>query len=381
MNKKTLHKLHSWAGLICLLPFLLISFTGSLLVFKDEIDSLLMPEFTQVVDKGERLNSNLLIRNIRQQLPGYELGSWEILSGNSADRIYLIKHGTDQWYKAHLNPYTGRVLSQPVNRHHYITDWLVELHYTLLLNDLFTFDENLGTAFTSLFALLLMFLGISGLVIYRKFWLRVFTLRINQRLLAMLSDLHKMIGTLSAPILLILGLTGGYYNIAIYVHEWQEHSGGQEHYKVSHTLYNTELDFAAMIENKGNYINGFTTTYFVMPSEPNAPIVLYGRVPTNNFLLSDYGSTLSFNSQTGEFITAYDIREQSFLPVMVDTFRKLHFGNFAGLASKLIWCIVGFMPIILGLTGAYLWYKRKGNKPKRNRSVTALKNSERALNS
>ena len=380
MNKKTLFKLHSWAGLICLVPFLLISFTGSLLVFKDEIDSVLLPEFTQVIAQGERLNSNTLIHNIKSQLPGYELGSWEILSGSEADRIYLIKHGTDEWYKAHLNPYTGKVLSQPVDLHHYLTDWLLQLHYTLLLNDLFEFDRDLGTAFTSIFAIWLMFLGISGLVIYRRFWARVFTLRLDQRLLALLSDVHKMIGTLSSPVLLILGLTGGYYNIAIYVHEWQEHSGGKEHYKVTQPLYNSALDFDAMIKNKGNYIAGFETSYVVMPSEPNAPVVLYGRVPSHNILLSDYASTISFNSVTGELVNAYDIREQSFVPVMVDTFRKLHFGNFAGLLSKVIWCVVGFMPILLGLSGGYLWYKRRGSKRRKIVKQKTLSAAKRANN-
>ncbi|KZN54338.1 PepSY-associated TM helix domain-containing protein [Pseudoalteromonas luteoviolacea] len=364
MSKKKLHKLHGWLGFICLLPFILISFTGSLLVFKKELDMLLMSEFTQVIASNERLAMNTLIKNINTQLPQYELGSWEILSEahtsyTEADRIYLIKKGTDYWYKAHLNPFTGQVISHPVELNHYLTDWLLELHYTLLLNDIKGLDEDLGTAFTSLFALVLIFLGISGLIIYRKFWRRVFTLRWNAKLLFVFSDVHKMAGTLASPILLVLGVTGGYYNIAIYVHEWQEHQGGDEHHHVVERLYNDSIDFDRLFSQAANHIPNFETTYVLMPSEPKQPITLYGKVDNGNPLISDYASTVSYDAQNGGFIFAYDIRDQTFVPVMIDTFRKLHFGNFGGYYSKALWAFFGFMPVLLAVTGGYIWLKRR----------------------
>ncbi|OCQ22275.1 cellulose-binding protein [Pseudoalteromonas luteoviolacea] len=369
ISKKKLHKLHGWLGFICLLPFVLISFTGSVLVFKKELDMLLMPNFTQVIPSSERLDVNTLIKHINTQLPDYELGSWEILSEahsayTEADRIYLIKKGTDQWYKSHLNPFSGQVISAPVTLNHYLTDWLLELHYTLLLNDIKGLDKDLGTAFTSIFALVLIFLGISGLIIYRHFWRRVFTLRWNARLLVVFSDVHKMAGTLASPILLILGITGGYYNIAIYLHEWQEHQDGDDHHHVVERLYNDAIDFDRLFSQATNHIPSFETTYVLMPSEPNQPITLYGRVNHSNPLISDYASTVSYDALSGGFVFAYDIRDQAFLPVMVDTFRKLHFGNFGGYYSKVFWAFFGFMPVILACTGGYIWLSRRN---KRNR--------------
>lgn len=370
MTKKQLFKLHSWAGLLCILPFLLICFTGSLLVFKAELDALLLPKQSVITPTSERMPIDKLVQSVSQQLPNYELGSWEILAGtDEADRIYLIKKGTSEWHKAYLNPETGQVLSEPQGLHHYLTDWLLQLHYTLLLNDIEGFDEHLGTAFTSIFALLLMFLGISGLIIYRRFWARVFTLRWDQRLLIVFSDLHKMVGTLTSPILLVLGLTGGYYNIAIYVHEWQEHQEKPTHHVMTEQLYNEEISISQLIESAPKYIDGFETTYLLFPTEPEQAIMLYGRVPSSNPLLSDYGSIISYSSETGAFLSQYDIREQSFVAVMVDTFRKLHFGNFAGLLSKIIYAVAGFSPILLGFTGLYLWYSRKKKRLKRRINI------------
>lgn len=152
VTKKRLFELHGWAGIICFIPFILICLTGSLLVFKAEIDSVLLPNKSVVVPSSARLSEDQLIHLVNEQLPGYALGSWELLGENAeADRVYLVKKETNIWFKSYLNPYTGDVLSEPELLHHYFTDWLVQLHYTLLLNDIKGIDENLGTAFTSIY--------------------------------------------------------------------------------------------------------------------------------------------------------------------------------------------------------------------------------------
>ena len=360
VTKKRLFELHGWAGIICFIPFILICLTGSLLVFKAEIDSVLLPNKSVVVPSSARLSEDRLIHLVNEQLPGYALGSWELLGENAeADRVYLVKKETNIWFKSYLNPYTGDVLSEPELLHHYFTDWLVQLHFTLLLNDIKGIDENLGTAFTSIFAILLVFLGVSGLIIYRRFWRRVFTLRLGFRSVVVVSDLHKLVGTLGSPVLLVLGITGGYYNVSIYIHEWQEHQQTPEHHIMTSSLYNSELSVTHMVKSASTHISGFKTTYILFPTEPNESIILFGQAPTVNPLLSDYGSTVNFHAQTGEYLGHYDIREQSFITILVDTFRKLHFGNFAGLFSMVVYATIGLSPILHGGTGIYLWYFRR----------------------
>ncbi|AWL13081.1 hypothetical protein HMF8227_02629 [Saliniradius amylolyticus] len=366
--RKQLFKLHGWLGLISLLPFLLICLTGSLLVFKQELDGLLMPEVAEITPGQKRLDYNVLIERINLQLTDYELGSWEVFNNSTeADRLYVIKQGTDIWHKAHLNPYTGELLSEPTAGGHYLTDWLLDLHYTLLLNDIDGLDEHLGLLITSTFAIFLIFLGISGLIIYRKFWKRLFTLRWNQRLLVVFSDLHKMVGTLASPILLILGITGGYYTISMYVHETLEHADGAEHHKITERLYNDQLDFQQLFTQADQYIEGFELTYIVMPFEPDLPITLYGRVPSGNPLLSNYASVINFDGTTGDHQLSYDIRQQGIGAKIIDSFRRLHFGTFAGITSKLIWCVMGLAPLLLGGTGTYLWFKRRQKRHGRRR--------------
>lgn len=366
--RKTLHKWHGWAGIICMVPFLVICLTGSILVFKKEIDAWLLPDIAALpVTEQPRLSLTDLTTRVNQQLPNYEIGSWEIFPAghDEADRVFVIKQGTDIWHKTYLNPYTGDLLSQPAETGHYVTDWLVEFHYTLLLNDLNHLPEHLGLIIGLILSLFLLFMGISGLIMYRRFWVRLFTLRWDQRLLAVCSDLHKMVGTLAAPVLLVLAITGGYYNILIFYEEWIEHADGMEHHIITERLYNNNLSIDDMVDDSKLRIEGFKATYLLFPYEPNLPFTVFGRAPTANPLLSNYGSVSNYDPQTGDYLSTYNLNEQSMGVKTLDSFRRLHFGTFGGLPIKILWSIVGLAPLLLALTGTYVWWQRRKKRLRR----------------
>ncbi|WP_330997842.1 PepSY-associated TM helix domain-containing protein [Psychrosphaera haliotis] len=77
-----------------------------------------------------------------------------------------------------------------------------------------------------------------------------------------------------------------------------------------------------------------------------------------NPLHSEYASTLTYDPQNGKLLHVGDVRSSPTLHVIVDSFRKLHFGYFGGLTSKIIWCVIGLSPLILGFTGLYLYLVR-----------------------
>ncbi|WP_417666365.1 PepSY-associated TM helix domain-containing protein [Pseudidiomarina sp.] len=366
--RKTLHKWHGWAGIICMVPFLVICLTGSILVFKKEIDGWLMPDIAALpVTEQPRLPLKELTARINQQLPNFEIGSWEIFPAghDEADRVFVIKKGTDTWHKAHLNPQTGELLSQPTETGHYLTDWLVELHYTLLLNDLNNLPEHLGLIIGLILSLFLLFMGVSGLIMYRRFWARLFTLRWNQRLLAVFSDLHKMVGTFASPVLLILSITGGYYNILIFYEEWIEHADGAEHHIMSERLYNDNVNIDELVTDSQQRIEGFKATFLLFPYEPELPFTVFGRAPTANPLLSNYGSVSNYHAQTGDYLSTYNLNEQGIGAKTLDSFRRLHFGTFGGLPIKVLWTIVGLTPLLLAITGTYVWWQRRKKRLRR----------------
>lgn len=351
--RKKIFKWHSISALIALVPLFIISITGSILVFKIEVDYLLMPEKTTAIteETTPRLSIDSLIESVNKAHPDFVVGSWELFDDKyRADAAYLIKKGTDEWHKLYINQYTGEVLAPPVDVSHYFTDWLLDLHYKFLL-------ETSGATVGAVVAILFLFLGGSGIYLYRNFWKHFFTLRFGKARKIFFSDIHKMVGIVSSPIILILAFTGGYWNISEVIHEVSEHAF-EEHYLIEGPLHNTDLSLQTIIDEQPTHLGDFVSTYMVLPFEPDLNITFYGKVDSNNPLHSEYASTLTYNAQTGEMMHIGDVRTNPTLHVIVDSFRKLHFGYFGGLTSKIIWCVIGLSPLILGFTGLYLYLVR-----------------------
>ncbi len=363
--KKKLHLWHRYLGLVVAIPLIIISLTGSILVFKEEIDHALMPEIATVAGTpGARLPYDALRDIIHREIDGYEVGSWEVFDdGKTADRVYLLKHGTLDWYKLYLDQYQGIVRTEPVAVNHYLTDWLLDLHYKFLIGDT-------GLWITGVASFILLFMGISGLIIYRSFWKKFFTLRWHVKRVAFFSDLHKLVGIWSAPVLLILGFTGAYWNIAEIVHHTFEHHDDEP--VVTGRLYDHQISLDALIKESKQQMGGFKPTYLLFPYEPESQITFFGELNDLNPLQSEYSSTVSFHRDTGALLPNYDIREAPVFFVVVDSFRKLHFGYFAGLPSRIIWCVIGLTPLLFAITGTYIWLKRRRpNRSKRKNNDAA----------
>ncbi|WP_115720264.1 PepSY-associated TM helix domain-containing protein [Gallaecimonas mangrovi] len=361
--RKTLFRLHSWLALFALLPLILMSVSGSILVFKNELDGLLRPaEVTLTAGaSATRLPLESLAADINRQWPSYELGAWELFDDkHSADRVYLIRRHSSDWFKLYLDPYQGRLLSGPLPVNHHFTDWLSEFHYQFLL-------AETGMVLGAVYGAILLFLGLSGLVLYRQFYTRLFTLRWGKDLRLALSDTHKLVGTLASPVLLVLAFTGLWWNIEYAAHEF-EHTD----LPVSQRLYNDQLPLEQLRQQAEKRVSGFKATYLLLPYEQGMAISFYGAVPSANPLLSDYASGVSFDAQSGAFQSQWDIRQMGLGGQILDSYRLLHFGSFGGLLSKLLWSLVGLMPLLLAATGSYLWWHRRSKKRLSQRRRMAL---------
>lgn len=354
--KKNAYKLHSFLAIFAFIPLLLISVSGSILVFKLEIDRFLMPKATTVNHTGEpRLSYDEILAKVNASFPDYFVGTWELFDdGTRADAIYLIKENTFDWSKVYLNQYTGEVISQPVGLTDDITDWLVEFHYTFLLH-------SYGMVIGAVFALVLLILAITGLIMHRKVYALLMRLKWKKARTALYSDVHKLVGVLSSPVLLLLAITGLYWNIAAYLHEVEEHAHHENHVVTSPT-YASNLSIDDLVSFAEEEVSGLEVTYIAFAFEPEANIALYGKVPTVQPFDSNYASGAMFHSESGELIATWDGRETGFVTQLIDSFRHIHFGVFGGRITQVIWAIVGLMPLLLAFTGIYLWAKRRRKK-------------------
>ena len=367
--RKTLFKWHSYFALIAMIPVLVISITGSLLVFKVEIDSLLRPHHMVVEpnQNAQRQSLDTLMNKVSGQHSDYALAGWELFDdGSRSDTAYVIKKGTDTWYKLYLDQYQGTLLSQPQPMEHYITDWLLELHYSFLLN----FS---GTVIGATFGLIMLFLGVSGIILYRNFWRKLFTFRFKAAMRIWLSDLHKMVGIIASPVFILIAFTGVYWNISIISHEVLEHGFEEEHVLMTSAYHSNSISFEALRLDASEQIKSFEATYLAIPNEPDMQITFFGEVDTHNPFISQYASMVTYDKTSGQLVTAYDIRDASIWALIDDSTRKLHFGYFAGIWSKIVWCIIGLSPLILAISGLVMYLLRTRKQGRTQRSKRSLK--------
>lgn len=365
MRKKLWH-LHSWVGLICGLALVVIGTTGSILVFHQEISNAVYPE--------EPLNSNIapgtqrmpileLCETVKTKFPEFWIRGWLFnYDSPQRDKVYLMKHGDDQWHILHVDPYTAQTSPTPIETDQTIYGWFVDLHYTF-------FADHIGMAIASIFALGFLFLSVSGIYLHKPFFKALFRLRWKASSRIFFSDLHKTIGIASIPFNFILGFTGAYWNITHVAHELIEHSGEEHDHPIEHEYPQYKEQLAALPSLAEKTIPGYSLNYIFFPREEEPMYYLYGQHPGAGVFNSLYGSHIWVTAESGEVTYSQDLREAGSWTQIVDVFEPLHFGGFGGLTTKILWCLAGFSPAALSITGTLMYLKRGRKKKKKQNRI------------
>jgi uncharacterized iron-regulated membrane protein len=354
--RKRLWQFHSWLGLIAGLGLIVIGLTGSLLVFHDDIEAALNPEFVSVTPApAGRLPAAELLVSAQRQLPGYEVAGWlyQLDDPEQADLLYIRKHGAPEWLIATVNQYTGQILASPRLGTETFTGWILDLHYQLLA-------DHTGAFIAGLLGLALFLLGVTGIYLYRAFWKNLLTFRWNVSLRILFSDTHKFIGITSVAFNLILGFTGAWWNLTHIIGHWIE-GEDDEQPAAAVRFYAEPLNLDALIADTGRHIPGYVARFVSLPTEEGWPITFYGEAP-GHFLTGPYGSTVSYDTQTHAFKEAHDIRKAGLWTRIADTFTPLHYGTFGGLTVKILWTLGGLTPGALAITGFIMWRLRQRQK-------------------
>ncbi|MCW1884153.1 PepSY domain-containing protein [Luteolibacter flavescens] len=353
--RKLFWKLHSVVGLMAGLGLLVIGITGSLLVFHQELDAVISPEATRVEPVPEgRMPLEKLVVAVEQQVPGHGVTGWELRRDDprAAEGAYVMPHGTRDWHWVTVDPYRGTVLSRPRDHDATLKGWLLELHKEFFLHDI-------GIAVTGLLGVALCFLGGSGLYLYRRFWKSLFRLRLKSSFRMLSGDFHRLVGVWSTGFNLLLGFTGAYWNVSHTIeHLVEPHHDAADEVLFYEKLFSSELPIEAMLTDAKKEIPGFEARYVSLPWAPGGPFTLWGSAEDAAWFRSEYGSQVAFDSKTGAVISKHDLTKDGWWTQVVDSFEPLHFGNFGGLTSKILWSAAGLAPALLCLSGMAIWWQR-----------------------
>jgi len=340
---KTLRLLHRWLGLTLGLFIAMIGLTGSWLIYERELAS---PEYELKIENSP-LTLQSMFSRASPLLPVSK--DIQILLPKEPTLPYQFKTKEKQIV---INQYTGEVLATR-SSNYWPFGWLLHLHSDLLLG------KN-GRQVTGWIGIGLILMTIIGIYLWQPMnWKSGFKLRSNKSKLVWHYDLHRLVGILSAPLLIVALVTG----VSL--------SFSQVTSAFINNLFNRAADIPPMVRvnNKNQQAtldemllhasqaiqNGRVHSVLV-PAIATKPITVRVRMANDPH---PKGLNLVYvHPQNGEVLEVRKVNEAEPAKRWFNWAFPLHTGE---VLSGHLWLLfaIGLMPALLMLTGVYIYLLRR----------------------
>jgi uncharacterized iron-regulated membrane protein len=344
---------HSWLGFKLSLVMGVICLSGSLAAVSHEIDWLLTPSLRAPFVPDGTLDWAAAEAALRAAYPDGRLSSLRVPEGPgfAATAFVALPDGTQRI--AHLDPATGgfqgdtaRLTAQRVLR---------DLHMWLFITN------SWGLVIVSAFSLPLLASVVTGLVVYKRFWRGFFRLRLGAGPRVLVGDLHKLVGLWSVPFVLLIGVTGVWYLVEII-----GLMNGHRFDRPAPGVPRTELPglgpaprpigAAEAVGRAQAAYPGLRPVAVIMPRSVTAPVIVWGQAEA--WLVRERANAVRLHPVTGAVLDVQRGDELRLMERVVDTADPLHFGNFGGLPTKLLYLAFGLALTGLVVTGGWLTLRR-----------------------
>jgi uncharacterized iron-regulated membrane protein len=200
--RKALATVHLWIGIAAGLYVVLISISGSALVFRRELSRKLSRRVV-VVPQPFRMPLEALQKRVERAYPAYEV--YAITESTQPDRPDQVVLGNGErrisrWF----NPFTGADLGDPQSFAIRAFEWLADLHDNLLFGMSGRFVNGIGALFVTVLSLSGMALWWPGI----RNWRRGLTINWRARFARFNWDLHSATGFWCSSFVFVWGLSG-----------------------------------------------------------------------------------------------------------------------------------------------------------------------------
>lgn len=349
-TSRFLFSIHSWLGLIAGIFILSFFLTGSVIVFRKELNEWQHPHLHSVKESGRYLSYNELYQKAKEQSPDLYLYSFRYIPQTPMETIEMrVYHPQKKEYGLlYLNPYNGKVLGTTWNNSLY--DLLLTMHYTFFLG-------KVGELLAGIFALALIGSVITGIIVYRKHIGRMLTFRLkmkwrNWRMAS--SNLHRIIGVWALLFNLVLSVSGFY--MMLYAFDLKAQFGSNASSSVA-TPPVVRQNLDSLIQKGEALLKDGKFYYLDFPRNEGEPITIY----TNGgfWLWGDYNNKVEFDNATGKERRIFHQSQMSGKEKMEYALYTLHYGQYGGKGIKLLYSLFGLSGAVLSITGFALWYRKK----------------------
>lgn len=375
MIRKGVLWLHKWLGITSGAVVLLVSLSGAIYVFTDELklwfqrDRYVLPE----AESGTPMPLSALIDIAGAHLPAGEHvsrvdlypakdRSWAFRAVATNPEGFGLWNYFEYYKRVFINPYTGAVVGSE-NALQEFFQLTLELHMNLWLG------KTYGYPIVSYATLIFVVMLLSGIVLWwprsskRKALRRAFWLNISARRKRFNYDLHNVLGFYSFFVALILGITGLLFSFPIfqraYIGFFNSISPAPMHAAAPATPEYIPMIHEDPLDN---------TLAFLLSAYPDAAMMsIRLRAPESPQV--DVQVRLR-EGRTGDFVWFYveknthriaDIVRSSELQTgdkLAALNYDIHTGGIGGVLTQLLACFISLFCASLPVTGYILWWNK-----------------------
>ncbi|MGE3843788.1 MAG: PepSY-associated TM helix domain-containing protein [Vicinamibacterales bacterium] len=216
--RRILFQIHLWVGIAAGLYLIVISVSGSAVVFRREMArSFIAP--TPVVVQGQRLSEEAIRQRVGSANPGHQVTSVRFHERPDFAATVSLKHPDEVMENdRRIDPYTGADLGPTLPAGFLVLEWLVDLHDNLLAGQTGRMVNGLGGG-------LLALLCLTGVLIWwpgPRLWRRRLVPRSQRNWRLFNWELHGAIGLWCLSLLSLWAITGVYFGFPDFFSSIQE---------------------------------------------------------------------------------------------------------------------------------------------------------------
>jgi uncharacterized iron-regulated membrane protein len=371
--KKIILFCHRWLGFISGLVVFIVSITGCIFCFQDEIQDLIHDYRKVEVQYKPYLDPSVLKAEALKGRKGAS-ATYMYYYGVNRPAAVLVNLPKDEMLYVYLNPYTGKIThaENPAKNFFIIVEYI---HLYLLL------PANIGSLVVGISVIIFMVIMITGLILWwpkrksdRK---RSFNIKWNGRWRRVNYDLHNVLGFYATSVAIILAITG----LSMVFESVREGIYITANLGRSYPSEKEVLKSDSLL--KGKVKNGFVIDKafaIAQVRSPKAEMFLINDDATaaGTVGINAYAQTLHyynsdeyiFEKYTGKLLKQTPNEKKSPGLKMNEMNYDLHVGQIGGLTTKIIAFLASFICASLPITGFIIWLgKRKKSKSKKVKEV------------
>ena len=351
MKKNFIFYIHSFAGLVSGLFILLMSLSGAVLVFHDDIDSFQQPGF-RVKDYNNLAVDNAY-NNLRQRFPYAQISSCRLPVNKKTPFAFSVyepsyKEGKKS-AEIFIHPQTGGYLGirgGSDDMKHNFMSWLSKFHNSFHLG-------KTGEWLLGFFALVFLLSLITGFILFRK---NILSVLLFKKAVYKRGNLHQLIGVYALIFNLMIAVTGFWMQRYVFKKEFYAADNYTPVLKASPAFpFKFDSAYAAV---KKTYPD-FTAAVIYFAQSNSGKTAVYGSRASNAYIHSKKFSDVIMLDSAGGIAKTRMINENSADDKYDIINSQLHMGKYGGVGIKIIYFIFGLSGGLLSITGFLLWWRKR----------------------